>query len=231
MSHIRRGLLGLLVGACAALGCWEKEKDANEAPPDDPAAARLRAAAAERTGLLRGHHDRSVDQFVKTEGFGGQRLGILVRHSHQPPNLPPSLHLPPGVPELSELPPGHPLPENPTPWLMENVELVSLLKHDRPGVYPATGLGMGNFQMKKQTRDLDDFERSALAKLRDGEDLQVKESPDQIRVLGAIRARQECAKCHDKPAGTLLGAFSYVFKPGVPKQQAPPVQNPPAPPK
>ena len=34
-----------------------------------------------------------------------------------------------------------------------------------------------------------------------------------IRVVGAMRATASCAKCHEVPVGTLLGAFSYTLFP------------------
>lgn len=39
-----------------------------------------------------------------------------------------------------------------------------------------------------------------------------------IRVVGAMRATASCAKCHEVPVGTLLGAFSYTL---IPASSAP----------
>lgn len=36
-----------------------------------------------------------------------------------------------------------------------------------------------------------------------------------IRVVGAMRATASCAKCHEVPVGTLLGAFSYTLIPAT----------------
>lgn len=36
-----------------------------------------------------------------------------------------------------------------------------------------------------------------------------------LRVVGAMRATVSCAKCHEVPVGTLLGAFSYTLFPGT----------------
>ena len=58
-------------------------------------------------------------------------------------------------------------------------------------------------------RPLDGFEREALAKLRRGEDLIVQEAPQQMRMLGSIRAVHQCLDCHSVQRGELLGAFSY----------------------
>jgi hypothetical protein len=213
----RAGLMALLVGACVALtGCWEKEsKEETTAPPAPP------GLAAAREQILRGHHDRCVEAFVKAEGFGRERMPRLT---HRPAGYPKSLYLPFDQEAPDDLPPGQPRPEPQTTWVMEKVELVGLLSKDAPGVYPAEG-GMGLAFQRRKTRDLDDFERQTLATLKDGEEMKVKESSDHIRVLGAIRARLDCMRCHDKPEGTLIGAFSYVFKPGVAKEEAPPVRN------
>jgi hypothetical protein len=214
----RAGLIALIVGACVALtGCWEKETK-EDSPAPAPA-----GLAGVREEILRGHHDRCVETFVKAEGFGVYRMPSLT---HRPATFPKSLYLPFDENLPDDLPPGQPRPEPQTAWMMDKVELVGLLNNEQPGVYPADG-AMGLGRTRRKIRDLDDFEQRMLTALKNGDELKVKESAEQIRVLGAIRARQDCMKCHDKPEGTLLGAFSYVFKPGVAKEEAPPVLNPP----
>jgi hypothetical protein len=63
-------------------------------------------------------------------------------------------------------------------------------------------------------RELDEFERAALARIEAGEDLVVEKSPGmQVRMLGAIRAEGQCRTCHKTTAdGALMGAYSYHFK-------------------
>lgn len=94
-------------------------------------------------------------------------------------------------------------------WLVTRMELVSLLKHDKPGVYVSDTLP----DMKKlgevKTRALDAFEDSALKRLEEGEKHVVHSQTNQIRMLGSLRASERCMECHDVDEGTLLGAFSY----------------------
>ncbi|MGC3971277.1 MAG: hypothetical protein QM775_29225 [Pirellulales bacterium] len=56
------------------------------------------------------------------------------------------------------------------------------------------------------------FEKSALAKLAAGEELESLATPNHITMLGAVRAAKACTQCHDVPHGTLLGAFSYDLR-------------------
>jgi hypothetical protein len=66
------------------------------------------------------------------------------------------------------------------------------------------------------TRPLDTFELEALHALYGGEDLSFDAKPNEIRMLGAIRAVKQCLSCHDCNRGDSLGAFSYAFRPQRP---------------
>ena len=82
------------------------------------------------------HHDRCVELFVKADGFGGFRMPRLT---HQHEDYPYSLALPAEADVPSPPRPGMPSAEpTASAWLMKSVELVGLLKTDRPGVHPAT---------------------------------------------------------------------------------------------
>ena len=59
------------------------------------------------------------------------------------------------------------------------------------------------------TRMLDDFEFLSLGGLFGGEDLVVKATTNRIRMLGGLRAKEQCLECHSVKKGELLGAFSY----------------------
>jgi hypothetical protein len=210
MNRLGRGFAALLVG-CGLIGCQEKTSTNDPNPPtvERPSVTPTRTDA--RDGQLKAHHDRCVDLFVKTEGNGFSRMIVL---SHVSPDYPKSLDLPPEQPELDAA--GNPLPPRPVTWVMEKVELVSMLKQEKAGVYPARGMGGRRPVLPSgvKLRDMDAFEQQALAQLQGGEEIQVSASPGEMRMLGAIRARTECAGCHkDKPVGTLLGAFTYVLKP------------------
>lgn len=78
-----------------------------------------------------------------------------------------------------------------------------------------------------RTRPITAEESRAILELRGGKDivheaglLKVQpieaKSPAEVpvvRVVGAMRATAGCAKCHEVPQGTLLGAFSYTLVP------------------
>ena len=94
-------------------------------------------------------------------------------------------------------------------WELRRVELVSLLKHDPPGVYLSRHLPRMEDLKSAPVRPLDDFENFALRRLHDGEDLVVGHRTSQMKILGSLRAARQCLECHRVPRGTLLGAFSY----------------------
>ena len=65
---------------------------------------------------------------------------------------------------------------------------------------------------KLETRPLDIFESTGVAELTDGKDLFIRTRGNVIRMLGALRATEQCLDCHtDHKKGDLLGAFSYTF--------------------
>jgi hypothetical protein len=210
MTRLKLLLAGLLLAG--SLGCLPGKSD--ESPePSNADKARLERVSA-RDAALKAHHDRCESMFVKASGFGGGRMPVL---SHQSPDYPLSLH-------LSTAEQGDDLA---APWHMEKVELVSLLNNPgNPGVYEAQGMGRMLF-VRPKTRELDGFESQALAYLQAGEKMMVSEAAGHVRALGAIRMRADCKGCHDKPEGTLLGAFTYSFKPGP--APAKPAAVPPAP--
>jgi hypothetical protein len=140
-------------------------------------------------------HQDSVLDFVNPKGFGliedkEHVKGFQVHHFH-------------AVPRLQE-PPGQT-----QRWHIQSLELVSLLKHDEPVTYVSKHLPRMDELRDAPTRPLTSFERSALAALRKGHDLQVESTADRIHVLGSIRAIKQCSACHDGERGDLLGAFSY----------------------
>ena len=68
-------------------------------------------------------------------------------------------------------------------------------------------------------RPFDRFETEALEKLREGNDLMVRISEQEIRAFGAVRARNECLSCHKVEVGTMLGAFTYTLHRRTPISQ------------
>ena len=61
------------------------------------------------------------------------------------------------------------------------------------------------------TRALDTFEVESVEALQRGDDLIIRSGHGHIRMLGALRAANQCVKCHDCDRGYLLGAFSYTL--------------------
>jgi hypothetical protein len=61
------------------------------------------------------------------------------------------------------------------------------------------------------TRELNAFETAALESLAKGEQICYAQHGCRVLALGALRARNECTKCHEVARGALLGAFSYEF--------------------
>ena len=53
------------------------------------------------------------------------------------------------------------------------------------------------------------FKRLNLERLIEGEHVALEVRSNRIRMLGAIRASQQCIHCHQATRGELLGAFSY----------------------
>ena len=100
---------------------------------------------------------------------------------------------------------------SPHDWGVKSLQLVSLLKHDRPKVYVSKTLPNMESLPEGKTRDLDTFETEALDRLYDGEDLCIEGRENEVRMLGSLRAMKQCLDCHFVERGQLLGAFSYKF--------------------
>lgn len=98
-------------------------------------------------------------------------------------------------------------------WRLDRLELIGLVLQDEPAAYVSDKLPNMEELRDAPTRPLEDFESEALEKLRGQEDLVIVEPASEggahLRMVGAIRAGNSCAVCHEVPYGTLLGAFSY----------------------
>ena len=101
--------------------------------------------------------------------------------------------------------------KNEATWRVDRLELVGLLLRDEPVVYISDRLPNMEDAANAPTRPLNDFESAALAELRGATDLEVSEPNPrgEVSMLGALRAGEACAACHNAARGTLLGAFSY----------------------
>lgn len=102
-------------------------------------------------------------------------------------------------------------------WKIQTIELVSLLKFPTPRVYVSEYLPRMEELRTAPTRELDEFEHSALEKLRSGDEMADHATLNHVRMLGALRALKQCSECHFAKPGTLLGAFSYRLERVTPR--------------
>jgi hypothetical protein len=100
-------------------------------------------------------------------------------------------------------------PKDKERWALRRLELVSLLKHDKPVVYVSHVLPRMDDLKKAKTRALTPFEEAGLKQLQEGKDLVTAATTNRIHLLGALRANAQCLKCHQAERGELLGVFSY----------------------
>lgn len=98
-----------------------------------------------------------------------------------------------------------------TGWQLSKLELVSLLKSPTPRVYLSRNLPNMKELANAPTRELNTFESESLAKIQNGEGLQIESDNDEIRMMGSVRAASQCVDCHTVKRGALLGAFTYVL--------------------
>jgi len=146
-------------------------------------------------------HVAGERDFVAPVGYGHFKdrknvSGFLAHHFRHEPKLPVVADA-----KVKEL------------WAMERVELVSLLKHDKPQVYISEELPQMNELKKAKTRDLNAFEDAALKSVIRGEDVVAEAATNRIVMMGSIRATNQCLNCHEgSQRGDLLGTFSYVLR-------------------
>lgn len=143
-------------------------------------------------GLLR-MHDDFVLAFIDSEGFGQRRLPAMAGVLHKPVDG--------------------------ARWYVAHLELIGIAKHNPPQVFSNE---MSIFhQQNKETppphtagRAMTTWEKRALRELDAGQRLIVEKQGKGLRVVGAIRAGDECLGCHkNKRAGDMLGAFVYSLWP------------------
>ena len=180
-----------------------------------------------RNGQLQEVHEQTLRTFVNSPGFGiGRKLrpdaARLTRGDRQDIRLPQPVPraYPAGSGYVKDrrhvagfLPHGFSkVPEPKEHWVVENIDLVSLLLHPQPLAYVSADLPRMDELREAPTRELDAFEAAALGRLLGGETLTVGEAGDHLRMLGSIRAVEQCVKCHGGERGDLLGAFSYTLR-------------------
>lgn len=117
--------------------------------------------------------------------------------------------------ELKIAPRSAELREDERVFRVVNHQLVSLLLHNKPMVYEKERSLEKEFSNGVAlTRELDPIESELLEKLRisGGGAVAWNHNENCLQMLGAIRAKESCMKCHEVKTGYLLGAFSYRFE-------------------
>jgi len=208
---------GLLV-ACA-ITASEPTKPVAEAVTDK-----------EKVALHRLHHN-AVEIFVDRPGFGMRRMKMnlddLVTGPKSLAELNAKSRLP--DPDKAEKKPSHyavqdvlieqagrfATDDGKETWQLRKFHLVGLVKHEEPVVYladknPKKREDEPKAEKDVPTRDVDAFEKAALAAIRNGEPQVAEKSGKNMRVLAPIFAGKRCAACHDQ--GTLLGGFTYEME-------------------
>lgn len=167
--------------------------------------------------MLAAFHAGSQSDFLDISRWGmvkdKQRVAGFAGHAFS--------HLPQVVEPRNTTEDRRPAQPDPTnPWQVTRLELVSLLKHDRPRVYVSDQLPRMAELDNAKTRGLSRFEQTALEALQTGDELAVDARLNQIYMLGAVRATTQCLECHDVQRGDLLGAFSYELRRDPPVKPA-----------
>ncbi len=140
-------------------------------------------------------HQTSRNDFLDPNGFGSVRsatrevIGFVEHAFHYSPNA------------IASWP----------QYTITQLELISLQKYPEPRAYVLDHLPRMDqlSQPDVRTRPLDDFESSALLRLKTEEDLIIDNSSGVLRMVGSLRAARQCLECHHGPRGQLLGAFTY----------------------
>ncbi len=108
-------------------------------------------------------------------------------------------------------------------YRVDKLELIGLAKHDPPvafvinrhSAFQSFGRSSNSYPNEPATptgiRPLTDFETSALAEIKTGQDVVTQPEADgTCLIVGAVRAQQACIQCHSGyQVGDALGAFSY----------------------
>lgn len=94
-------------------------------------------------------------------------------------------------------------------WVVNRINLISLMAHDTPRVYVSDELPTMQSAEQRETRPLNEFEKSGLESFENGQTVYYSAKPNRIELIGAIRAGAHCLECHQGQRGKVLGAFTY----------------------
>ena len=94
-----------------------------------------------------------------------------------------------------------------------NVQLLSTPAEEKPFIYETKSDVTMKAISDAGRRDLRACETDAVAQLKAGRDAVMTMDHGQPVVIGALRAGDECASCHQVKKGEMLGAFVYPLVP------------------
>ena len=135
-------------------------------------------------------HAYFVDRFLESEGNGISRV-------YQPPmTLRESMRLRITSRDVYKL---------------DGFDLIGIGKHPAPVAF--LGRNRHTVSLGRQTRPLTTFEERAISELTAGEDVAVQSDPTGRAIVGALRAKEDCLRCHGGKTGDVLGALSYRLTP------------------
>ncbi|MEW4487312.1 hypothetical protein AB1L42_04475 [Thalassoglobus sp. JC818] len=142
-------------------------------------------------------HERAQSEFLRPDTFGyvQDHEHVAGFQSHAFARVP---VVEDEAPEIAE-------------WRLERIELVGLLRNDEPVVYLSESLPNLDELDEFETRPVDEWEADALSQLVESTDLVIREHPQEIRMIGSLRASNNCLMCHDVRRGQVLGALAYTL--------------------
>ena len=152
-------------------------------------------------------HQYFVRQFIRSSNFGESRMSappMTVNHLMRLVLSKQKV----GKTALADVPAA----KTAGTYGIDDLELIGVAFHETPVAY-VTRMHRGN-STNHPTRELIDFERQAITKLRAGWDVVVQANQESRMVIGALRAQQSCLRCHeDYKVGDVLGALEYHLAP------------------
>jgi hypothetical protein len=140
-----------------------------------------------KASLARLHTER-VEKFVAEDGFGMRR--VITMKAPTPIVLP--------------------VDKKGNVYDVKSLDLVSLKKDADPIVFVSAASRHVKKQKDAVKRAPDEFETAAFKKLAD-EEVVWMTSGEEIRMVGALRATEDCMSCHKAENGQIIGAFSYTL--------------------
>jgi hypothetical protein len=98
-------------------------------------------------------------------------------------------------------------------YKLDSLDLIGVGKHPDPVAF--LGRSHRTVWTQRETRPLSAFEKRAIAELTAGEDVAVESDYNGRLVVGALRAQEDCLKCHGAKTGDVLGALVYRLTPAA----------------